>query len=377
MLWEILWRNKNSFSLTFCVLFSLACIIWQRNPFAQGIGYFGRMADRISGALNSGLRFTGTLWVELDKYRELEKRYEQAQLTLEEYRLEKDKYDLLKFENEKLREALSFPAGERHPELRAEVLGVRLNTLSPRIIINMGSDDGVAPLMPVIARAHDSDGNLIRCVVGVVAAADSGSAVVQPLIHPSFRLGVRIEESGEWAILSGNSGRSNEALLTYLTTDVRPEQAVLTHSEIEVKPQILVRTSGEGGVFPEGIPVGRIRGEGPREGEFKTAYVEPLAPVSELDIVSVILKKPEPWSRNWDQRERWEEHLETEFGPPVYPESGARQPEPRPEPQRRPEPEPAPETQEPETETETGPAEEPRPERREPRRIQNPNPPGA
>lgn len=325
MLWDILWRNKNAFSLTFCIAFSVISILWQRNPFAQGIGYFGRLADRLSGALNSGVRLTGSLWVELDKYRELEQRYEQAQKTLEEYRLEKDKFDLLRLENQKLREALSFPVASDYEEIKAEVLGVRLNTLSPRIIINRGRAQGVAPLMPVVTRAHDADQNLIRCVVGVIASVDENTSVVQPLIHPSFRMGVRIAESGEWAILSGNSGRAAQTLLTYVTTDSAPDRAFLSHAEIDIRKARLVYSSGEGGIFPPGIPVGRIVAEGPRDGEFKTAYIAPIAPITNLDIVQVIRKRPEPWSAQWDQAERWEEHLETEFGPPVYNEATLRQ----------------------------------------------------
>ena len=84
MLWEILWRNKNTFSLGFTLSFSLLCILWQSNPFAQGMAYFGKMADRVSGALNSGLRLTGTLWVEIDEYRRVKEQLDAAQRRLEE-----------------------------------------------------------------------------------------------------------------------------------------------------------------------------------------------------------------------------------------------------------------------------------------------------
>lgn len=325
MLWDILWRNRNSFSLTFCIGFSLISILWQRNPFSQGIGYFGRMADRLTAALNSGLSFTGEIWVELDKYRELEQRYEQAQKALEEYRLEKDKFDLLRRENETLRQALSFPPNADYPEIKAQVIGARLNTLSPRIIINRGTEDGVRPLMPVIARAHDSEQNLIRCVVGLVASADSNTAVIQPLIHPSFQMGVRIGDTGQWAMLNGNSGRSLQPIITYITSDSDPNRAILSHTDSPIQKEQIVYSSGEGGVFPAGVPVGYIRGEGPRENDFRTAYVQPIAPIENLDIVSVLAKRPVSWSENWDQRERWEEHLQTEFGPPVYSEATMRE----------------------------------------------------
>ncbi|MBX7059690.1 MAG: hypothetical protein K1X75_16620 [Leptospirales bacterium] len=325
MLWDILWRNRNSFSLTFCIGFSLISLLWQRNPFSQGMGYFGRLADRFTSTLNSGLSFGGAIWVELDKYRELEQRYEQAQKALEEHRLEKDKFDLLRRENEKLREALGFLPSADYPEVRAQVIGARLNTLSPRIIINRGADQGVTPLMPVIARAHDANQNLIRCLVGVIVSVDSSTAVVQPLVHPGFQMGVRIGDSGQWAILNGNSGRSLEPIITFITADSDPNRAILSHTDSAIPKDQIVYSSGEGGVFPAGIPIGFVRGEGPRENDFRTAYIQPIAPIENLDIVSVLLKRPTPWSSGWDQRERWEEHLETEFGPPVYTDSTLRE----------------------------------------------------
>ena len=126
MLWDTLWRNRISLSLGFCLSFSLLCIFWQHNPLSQKIGYIGRFADRVSSVINSSLNYTGTLWVELDKYRSLEQRYKKAQETLENYRLEKDKFSFLQRQNQYLREALGLRALASYPEVRAEVLGLRL-----------------------------------------------------------------------------------------------------------------------------------------------------------------------------------------------------------------------------------------------------------
>ena len=327
MLWEILWRNKNTFSLGFTLSFSLLCILWQSNPFAQGMAYFGKMADRVSGALNSGLRLTGTLWVEIDEYRRVKEQLDAAQRRLEEYRLEKDKFDLLRLENEQLRQALDFPPPVDYPVMRAQVLGVRLNSISPRIIIGRGSADGVEPLMPVLARSHDTDQHLIRCVVGVVVAVDTNSSIVQPLTHPEFRMGVRVRDSGEWAILSGNSGRPTQALLTFLTSNFEPERAVLSPASGELERGNAIYSSGEGGIFPPGIPVGLVVEEGGRLEDFRTAYVRPFAPLSNLDAVMVVMKRPAGWREQWNRQARFDEHLETEFGPPQYPD-GLRRPEP-------------------------------------------------
>ncbi|MCB1308624.1 MAG: rod shape-determining protein MreC, partial [Leptospiraceae bacterium] len=314
-----LWRNKNSFSLGFCLSFSLLCILWQSNPFAQGMSFFARSAERFSGMLQSGLNFTGTLWVELDEYRDLKDKYDTAQKTIEAYRLEKDKFDLLKLENEKLREALEFQPQLEYPEKRAEVLGVRLNTISPRMIIGKGAEDGVRPFMPVLARCHDAEQNVIRCVVGVIVSVNDSTAIVQPMIHPSYRMGVRVEGKGDWAILSGNSGRPMQVIMTYLTGDYAPDTARLSDTQVP-DPGSQVTSSGEGGIFPAGIPVGVVIEKGQRVDNFQTAFIKPYVDIATLDFVSIVMKEPAAWSRDWEKRTRWEEHLQTEFGPPRYPQ---------------------------------------------------------
>ena len=173
--------------------------------------------------------------------------------------------------------------------------------------------------MPVIARSHDHQDNLIQSVVGITVIAEEDTALVQPLVHPSFELGVRIEHSQEWAILSGNSGRTNEALLTYITSDFSPKQAIFTQPAVPLIKNALVYTSGAGGIFPAGIPVGIVSGTGRRKYDFKTAYVQPFVKISELSYVSVIIKDVEKWAQTWKEELHWQDHLKTEFGEPVYP----------------------------------------------------------
>ncbi len=319
MLWEFLWKNRVALSLSFCISFSLFCIIWQYNPFSQNMGYLGRLVERLSGLMNSGLRFTGNLWVEWEEYRSLEERYKKAQKSIEAHRLEKDKFAYIQRQYTKLRKLLDMPVQKDYPEVQAQVLALRLNAISPRIIIGKGKKHGIRPLMPVISRSYDKEQRLVRSVVGITVVADSTSAVIQPLLHPSFQIGVRIASSQEWALLSGNSGQFNEALLTYITTNFHPETAIVKHTEAPLLKEAEVYTSGAGGIFPPGIAIGMISGLSYRKNDFKTAYVKPYAEISQLDYVSVILKKVETWSSSMDRSLRWEEHLKTEFGAPQYP----------------------------------------------------------
>jgi len=331
MLWEIFWRKKVSLSLGFCLSFSIVCLLWQGNVFSQGASFIGKISDRLSGAINSTLRFSDSLWVELDKYRELKARYTALQKQLKSYRLEQDKFDVLLSENNKFRKLLGFSDQTAYKEAAAEVLAVRLHSISPRIIINKGRAHGVKIYMPVITRAHNRSRRLIRAAVGVVVAADENTSVVQPLTHSDFRMGVRLRETGHWGILSGNSGKLTEALLTFVSSSTAPERVVSSGPVLKVRSSYEVISSGAGGVFPAGIPVGFISRDGRRSGEFKTAYIKPYAVINSLDTVSVILKEPERWSRDGKSHEKnQEEHLATPFGEPEYPEMDApKKPKPR------------------------------------------------
>ena len=369
MLWEILWRNKNLLSLGFCLSFSLFCIAWQKNPLSHTLSYMGRFADRMSGLVSSSLDFTDTFWVKFEKYEKLQKRYKQAQKMLERYRLEKDKFDHLKLQTNGLRRILAFRPLTEYPEVKAEVLGVRLDAISPRITIGKGQRDGIAPLMPVITRTHDHKQNLIRAVVGIVAIVDHSTAVVQPIIHPNFQIGVRVEKTREWAILSGNSGRFGEAILKYITTDFSSEGALITQSEAPLTENAKIYTSGGGGIFPRGIPVGVVSGIGRRVNDFKTAYVNIFADINRLEYVSVILKKADVWAKYQDQDFRWQEHLRTEFGAPEYPEITKNKPPKKQKPRRKRK----------KITTPSSPSENKKatPQRDRPRRIQNLNSQGS
>lgn len=320
MLADILSRNRNVISLGFCLSFSMLCLLWQTNPFAQGLAFFGKVADRISTALNSGLSFTGDFIADIDEYRDLKQKYAQLQTQLEQYELEHDKFDQLKRQNEIYRISLEFKENSVFKEQKAEVLGVRLNAISPRIIIGRGKKDGLLPMMPVVSRAHDKQNNLIRSVVGIIVSVDTNSSIVQPLYHPSFRLGVRIEQTKEWAMLSGNSDRHGTVFLTYITSDFEEDQATFANRSDELRKEYSVYTSGAGGIFPKGIPVGYITSKSKRQNEFKTAYVTPYASIASLDFVSVIMKRPAAWTHENKNSRSWEETLETEFGAPEYPE---------------------------------------------------------
>ena len=98
-------------------------------------------------------------------------------------------------------------------------------------------------------------------------------------------MGVQIPKTNFWATLSGNSGRSMEAVLNYIDNGIIVDPKLITGKQIG--PSLptnetsfiesfgnlgkTIYSSSGGGVFPANIPVGIIVEEGQRSGAFKTA----------------------------------------------------------------------------------------------------------
>jgi rod shape-determining protein MreC len=322
MLWDILWRNRNTFSLSFCLLFSLTGMIWQTNPLTGVVHFFGKLADRVSGAINSGISLPADAFRRIHQYTDLQAKYERALAQLEENRNNIDKYEQLRQENERLRAALGFPPHSNYTEVKAEVLGIRLNSITPRILINRGSDHGIEPFMPVYTYTSDENKNLIRSVVGIVAIVDRTTSIVQPLHHPDMRIGVRIVSTGQWAMLEGDSENLRRLKLRYITRDAAPDSTVFRDPLPDVEKSTVITSGGEG-IFPPGIPVGQIvqKGEIDEEsGGFLTAYLRPYADLDRLDYVIVMRKRPDDWSKRIQRDYSLVDNLTTEFGKPEYPE---------------------------------------------------------
>lgn len=110
-------------------------------------------------------------------------------------------------------------------------------TFKQTITIDVGSNDGVAKNMTVIA-----DGGL----VGVVKSVTSNNAIVLLMSDPSFKIGVRIAGTQSIGVISGQGGD------TYLL------QLLDATGEIKVGDNLVARGSENGRPYVPGVPVGEV-----------------------------------------------------------------------------------------------------------------------
>jgi rod shape-determining protein MreC len=174
----------------------------------------------------------------------------------------------LRVENESLRTLLDLRKSVKHKTLTAQISHETRDAFSNRIVIDRGSQHGVAPGHPVI----NAQG-----VVGQVVRVSPITAEVSLVTDPSLMIPVSLPRSGLRSLASG-TGDGQQVELKYLNIN----------AEVDVG-DILV-TSGLDGLYPSGLPVAKInRVERAGSGQFPRITSTPVAPIGTLQHVLVIL----------------------------------------------------------------------------------------
>jgi len=164
----------------------------------------------------------------------------------------------------------------------ARVVQRPASSFSHVIGIDKGRSAGIRVGMPVVVGTGESLGGLVGQVVDV----GEGSASVQLLTDPDFRVGVRLVTSQRFGTASGQ-GAGRDLLVD---TGIEPGEP-----DAELPSLEIVTTSGidERSSFPASIPVGKVRRTREANGGLTLeVFVEPLADLDELSFVSVVLTTP-------------------------------------------------------------------------------------
>lgn len=148
--------------------------------------------------------------------------------------------------------------------------GARLAAPTTRLLA-VGTRDSIAPMAPVVT----ADG-----VAGLVATVDARSAVMLTWAHPDFRISAMSADGAAMGIVTPHlSGRGGQGLLELTGVPFRTLLA----------PGTRIVSSGLGGVFPVGVPVGRVLRVLSDEGGWVRSYLlEPAVPLTRLGGVLVL-----------------------------------------------------------------------------------------
>jgi len=136
------------------------------------------------------------------------------------------------------------------------------------LIIDGGTEKGIFPGAICITS---------RGLVGIVTRAESMSSTVLPITSPAIRVSCITSQSGSLGILSSDT--RGELVMEYVDSSSEPQTGET------------VLTSRFGGVYPEGIVVGRVSGVHTGEpGLDLSLSVEPAVDFDRINEVLVLIK---------------------------------------------------------------------------------------
>ncbi len=180
-------------------------------------------------------------------------------------------------ENERLRALLALRGRTSFATIPAEVLHQAAPTDGRTLLLSVGVASGVRPGDPVISPEG---------LVGVLLSVAARTAVAMSWAHPDFRVSAATEDGSVLGIVAPST--NTEASETFLEfRGVAYRDTVATGA--------VVQTSGLGGIFPRGIPIGRVAGVRKEELGWERIYrLAPLANPGHLGHVLILRVPPPP-----------------------------------------------------------------------------------
>ena len=163
-------------------------------------------------------------------------------------------------QNQALMSLLDYKPDPRARYIAARVIGDSGGAFVRSMLINAGSRDGLAKGQAAMTG---------HVLVGRVTAVGLRSARILLITDINSRVPVLVQSSRDRAILAGDNGQVPR--LAFL-----PSNASVNSGDIIV-------TSGHGGIFPAGLPVGRVS-----RSEDGTVRVSPFVQFEKLEFVRVI-----------------------------------------------------------------------------------------
>ncbi len=171
-----------------------------------------------------------------------------------------EKAKAMEAENQALRTLLNVVPMNKSTYITARIVSDMGGPYMHSALLNGGTDNGINKDQAVISE---------NGLLGRVVEAGSSSARIILLTDINSRVPVVTESTHEKSILIGNN--SDTPSLAYLTAD----------SKVKVGERII--TSGDGGIFPQGIPVGVVASV-----QKNTVTVQPFVDATSTQYVSVI-----------------------------------------------------------------------------------------
>ena len=182
-------------------------------------------------------------------------------LTLREYALGQ-----LRGQNARLLQLLAFKQAAEFRTIGARVIGRVPDFLSGVVFVDRGSDDGVQKNAPVLAGAG---------IVGRAVVVSRQQTQVQLISNADASVGAMLAASRSPGVLKGTGGL--------------PLRLDYINNTEQVAAGDVVVSSGLDGIYPKGIPIGRVVKAQKGKAVFLDIEVDPFADLLRVEEVLVVL----------------------------------------------------------------------------------------
>ena len=237
----------------------------ERNVFERGLVTVFSPAQRAVVWTVNGAQDLWFDYVDLVHVRQHNQRLRREVLRLEG---EATAQQELRQENRRLRGLLDFRRTMGTRSVAAPIIAVGGDPALVRTVrVGQGTSAGIGPGQAVVTPAG---------VVGSVVSAGPGWADVMLLADPNSAIAVQVSRSRARATVRGTGDLGQARLANALRTD-------------DIAEGDLLVTAGTGGIFPKGLPVGRVtKVTRKKYGMFQAALVVPAVDLSKVEEVLVL-----------------------------------------------------------------------------------------
>lgn len=174
-------------------------------------------------------------------------------------------------ENAQLRTLLGLGTALQWGFVPAEAVPGRAMGDAHTVILSAGARQGIATLSPVVAASG---------VVGLIAAVEETTSLAIVWPHPDLRVSATSRAGVGFGIVTAHPEDGSDAFLLEL-------RGVPFRDSLAVGTEIV--SSGVGGVFPRGIPIGRVVAEVVQGSAWSRTYlVQPAVRPADLSAVMIL-----------------------------------------------------------------------------------------
>jgi rod shape-determining protein MreC len=230
-------------------------------PLQDRLGY---IVEPVLAAENASVAKSVTIFSVLTSIRDLARENAALRGQVVELQAEIANLKEVRHENDVLRGELQFSKQSQDTYVTAQIVGRTATGIIKDLVINQGTNDGVAVNQAVVAQGY---------LVGMINSVTDTQATVMLVSHPHALIPVSLQDSRSTGMLRGGiSGLTMSDILI---------DAAASKGETVV-------TSGLGGLLPPGVPIGRIAEIESRAGDItKKATVTSPLDATKLEIVFV------------------------------------------------------------------------------------------